>query len=123
MSIVMNKSITVLFAIIGIYWIVSSLIQQGSPLLFIPGILSLIVACSQLPITSTKINQYAKKLFLPVLLYNLVLTSSQVYFSSIALLSRLIGIELGIFILNLIFTLSLIYILLQTLRRERLDIS
>ena len=122
MSIVMNKSITILFAIIGIYWIVSSLTQQGSPLLFIPGILSLIVACSQLPITS-KINQYAEKLFLPVLLYNLVLTFYQVYFSSFALLSRIIGIELGIFILNLIFTLSLIYLLLQTLRRARIDIS
>ena len=123
MSIVMNKSITVLFAIIGIYWIVSSLTQQGAPLLFIPGILSLIVACSQLPITSTKINKYTKKLFLPVLLYNLVLTSYQVYFSFFALSSRIIGIELGIFILNLIFTLSLIYLLLQTLRRARIDIS
>ena len=119
----MNKSITVLFAIIGIYWIVSSLTQQGSPLLFIPGILSLFVACSQLPITSTKINQYAEKLFFPVLLYNLVLTSYQVYFSSFALLSRILGIELGIFILNLIFTLSLIYLLLQTSRNARVDIS
>ena len=83
----------------------------------------MIVACSQLPITSTKINKYTKKLFLPVLLYNLVLTSYQVYFSFFALSSRIIGIELGIFILNLIFTLSLIYLLLQTLRRARIDIS
>ena len=37
----MNKSFTILFGIIGIYWILSSVLQQGSFLLLIPGILSL----------------------------------------------------------------------------------
>ncbi len=117
MSVIMNKSFTIIFGIIGIYWIASSLLQQGSFLLLIPGILSLLLA---IPIKS---NFNLEKLVLPTLLYNLVLTSYQVYSSSSILLSRLIGIEIFIFIFNLILTLSVIYLILQTLRSTNIDIS
>ena len=79
----MNKSFTILFGIIGIYWILSSVLQQGSFLLLIPGILSLALI---IPIKS---NRYAENLVLPTLLYNLILTSYQVYLSSSILLSPL----------------------------------
>ena len=117
MSMTMNKSFTILFGIIGIYWILSSVLQQGSFLLLIPGILSLALV---IPIIS---NQYAKNLVLPTLLYNLVLTSYQVYSSSSILLSRFIGIEIFIFLFNLILTLSIIYLIFQTLRSMNIDIS
>ena len=71
MSMSMNKSFTILFGIIGIYWILSSVLQQGSFLLLIPGILSLALI---IPIKS---NRYAENLVLPTLLYNLILTSYQ----------------------------------------------
>ena len=99
MSMTMNKSFTILFGIIGIYWILSSILQQGSFLLLIPGILSLVLI---LPIKS---NRYIENLIFPTLLYNLVLTSYQTYSSSSILLSRLIGIEIFIFLFNLILTL------------------
>ena len=98
MSMTMNKSFTILFGIIGIYWILSSVLQQGSFLLLIPGILSLALI---IPIKS---NRYAENLVLPTLLYNLILTSYQVYLSSSILLSRLIGIEIFIFLFKLILT-------------------
>ena len=117
MSMTMNKSFTILFAILGIYWIVASLLQQGSTLLFIPGILSLIV------IIPTLSDKYTKKLLLPTLSYNLILTSYQVYYSSSVLLSRLIVIEIAIFVFNLILTISILYVILQTLRSTKIDIS
>ena len=117
MSMTMNKSFTILFGIIGIYWILSSILQQGSFLLLIPGILSLVLI---LPIKS---NRYIENLIFPTLLYNLVLTSYQVYLSSSILLSRLIGIEIFIFLFNLILTLSIIYLIFQTLRSMNIDIS
>ncbi len=117
MSMTMNKSFTILFGIIGIYWILSSILQQGSFLLLIPGILSLVLI---LPIKS---NRYIENLILPTLLYNLVLTSYQTYSSSSILLSRLIGIEIFIFLFNLILTLCIIYLIFQTLRSMNIDIS
>ena len=117
MSMTMNKSFTILFGIIGIYWILSSVLQQGSFLLLIPGILSLALI---IPIKS---NRYAENLVLPTLLYNLILTSYQVYLSSSILLSRLIGIEIFKFLFNLILTLSIIYLIFQTLRSMNIDIS
>ena len=117
MSMTMNKSFTILFGIIGIYWILSSVLQQGSFLLLIPGILSLALV---IPIKS---NRYAENLVLPTLLYNLILTSYQVYLSSSILFSRLIGIEIFIFLFNLILTLSIIYLIFQTLRSMNIDIS
>ena len=113
----MNKSFTILFGIIGIYWILSSILQQGSFLLLIPGILSLVLI---LPIKS---NRYIENLIFPTLLYNLVLTSYQTYSSSSILLSRLIGIEIFIFLFNLILTLCIIYLIFQTLRSMNIDIS
>ena len=117
MSMTMNKSFTILFGIIGIYWILSSILQQGSFLLLIPGILSLVLI---LPIKS---NRYIENLIFPTLLYNLVLTSYQTYSSSSILLSRLIGIEIFIFLFNLILTLCIIYLIFQTLRSMNIDIS
>ena len=117
MSMTMNKSFTILFGIIGIYWILSSALQQGSPLLLIPGILSLVLA---IPIKS---NRYRENLVLPTLIYNLVLTSYQTYSSSSILLSRLIGIEIFIFLFNIILTLFIIYLIFQTLRNLNIDIS
>ena len=113
----MNKSFTILFGIIGIYWIISALLQQGSFLLLIPGILSLVLA---IPIKS---NRYRENLVLPTLIYNLVLTSYQAYSSSSILLSRLIGIEIFIFLFNIILTLFIIYLIFQTLRNLNIDIS
>ena len=117
MSMTMNKSFTILFGIIGIYWILSSVLQQGSFLLLIPGILSLVLA---IPIKS---NRYRENLVLPTLIYNLVLTSYQAYSSSSILLSRLIGIEIFIFLFNIILTLFIIYLIFQTLRNLNIDIS
>ena len=117
MSMTMNKSFTILFGIIGIYWILSSILQQGSFLLLIPGILSLVLI---LPIKS---NRYIENLIFPTLLYNLVLTSYQTYSSSSILLSRLIGVEIFIFLFNLILTLCIIYLIFQTLRSMNIDIS
>ena len=117
MSMTMNKSFTILFGIIGIYWILSSILQQGSFLLLIPGMLSLVLI---LPIKS---NRYIENLIFPTLLYNLVLTSYQTYSSSSILLSRLIGIEIFIFLFNLILTLCIIYLIFQTLRSMNIDIS
>ena len=117
MSMTMNKSFTILFGIIGIYCILSSILQQGSFLLLIPGILSLVLI---LPIKS---NRYIENLIFPTLLYNLVLTSYQTYSSSSILLSRLIGIEIFIFLFNLILTLCIIYLIFQTLRSMNIDIS
>ena len=117
MSMTMNKSFTILFGIIGIYWILSSILQQGCFLLLIPGILSLVLI---LPIKS---NRYIENLIFPTLLYNLVLTSYQTYSSSSILLSRLIGVEIFIFLFNLILTLFIIYLIFQTLRNMNIDIS
>ena len=117
MSMTMNKSFTILFGILGVYWILSSILQQGSFLLLIPGILSLVLI---LPIKS---NRYIENLIFPTLLYNLVLTSYQTYSSSSILLSRLIGIEIFIFLFNLILTLCIIYLIFQTLRSMNIDIS
>ena len=117
MSMTMNKSFSILFGIIGIYWIVSAILQQGSFLLLVPGILSLALAIPMKP------NRYLENLVLPTLLYNLILTSYQVYSSSSILLSRLIGIEIFIFLFNLILTLSIIYLIFQTLRSMNIDIS
>ena len=117
MSMTMNKSFTILFGILGVYWILSSILQQGSFLLLIPGILSLVLI---LPIKSTR---YIENLILPTLLYNLVLTSYQTYSSSSILLSRLIGVEIFIFLFNLILTLYIIYLIFQTLRSMNIDIS
>ena len=113
----MNKSFTILFGILGVYWILSSILQQGSFLLLIPGILSLVLI---IPIKS---NRYIENLIFPTLLYNLVLTSYQTYSSSSILLSRLIGIEIFLFLFNLILTLCIIYLIFQTLRSMNIDIS
>ena len=115
------KYITILFALLGLYWTISSLTQQGIPLLIIPGILCLFMSIS---LNISEFNRFSNKLLFPLLLYNLVLTFYQSYASLTVLSSRFITLEIGIFVLNFVFTLLLTYVLLQSFRKSnRIDIS
>ena len=117
----MNKYYVIILSLLGIYWIVSAILQHGPVLLIIPGMVSLLTVIS---LNFSSLSRYSDKLFLPTLLYNLVLTIYQSYSSFSVLTTRFLILEIGILIINLIFSIILFFMVLQVLRKNPVaDIS
>lgn len=103
----MKKFTSIFLAFLGIYWLVSFL-QQGSFWSLTPALISFLTSFLLL---SNYSSNLLDKLLISSLVYNLILTSYQVYASASVLLFRPIPIEFFIVGLNVLFSILLLFLL------------
>ena len=103
----MKKFTSIFFIFLGTYWLIS-FIQQGYFWSIIPALISFLTSFLLL---SNYFSNLLGKLLISSLVYNLILTSYQVYVSTSVLLFRPLPIEFFIVGLNVAFSILLLFLL------------